>query len=308
VQFPRFIRRNWKSVVVLIVGVPIVAAVGVYRFDNMGTSDKPTEVLGQTIAADAASTTTTEVTLEFRTYKAGDCVKWDQGERAVNRQRPTQVVPCDQDHLFEYVSKLEFQQDGDYPTDDEWNSIISANCTVPVTGYLGYALDSNGKFAPGAIHPSTGDWWQHDRTLLCGIQERSGSVASGDRDLPLFKGAVKGQDQTYLLPSGHCYGQTDSYAVDCTQAHDYEVVGSTEVKTKSRPSTASGWQSATSACQAQARTYANGTFKTARNGAGWRSSSRVGMPARVPPIASSENGTPRETLCSSRDRPSKAYE
>lgn len=265
VQFSRFIRRNWKSIAVLVVGLPVVTGIGFYRFDVAKKNEQPTEVLGQTIAADAPSTTsTTEVTLEQRNYSAGDCVKWDQDDGATNWERHTEVVPCDQDHLFEYVSKLRFQRDGDYPTEDAWNDIIKSNCTAPVTSYLGYALDPNGKFRVGALRPSHAGWLQYDRTLLCGIQ--SAYAGESADKLSMFKGIVKDQDQTYLLDAGRCYRHDDFGAVDCAQPHDYEVVGSIEIKTKSRPSSPTAWQNAAAACQAQARTYANGSFK---NGTQW---------------------------------------
>jgi hypothetical protein len=59
------------------------------------------------------------ITLTARSYKAGDCVTWNQDVAAMSER---QTSPAD------------------------WETIRNNNCGGPVSTYLGYTLDPHGKF------------------------------------------------------------------------------------------------------------------------------------------------------------------
>jgi hypothetical protein len=268
----RFLRRNWKSTTILAIGIPVVVAVGVARWDGARTGSNTAQVLSETIDSTIAPTTSSTLVLDGRSYQKGDCVTWNQ-DISKSAEKHTSVVPCTSEHLFQYVSTFELHQVGDYPTDDRWDAIVKDNCTQPIKDFLGYDLDPHGRFSASSLQPTEDGWKQFDRTVKCGILVHDGTEQPGQWQLPSFTGDVRGADQTFLLPVG-CYssieGQGDNnWKVDCGQPHEYEVVGTTTVKTKTRPSTNSAWHSATSDCGGVAKNYAGGMPKNGLQASGF---------------------------------------
>lgn len=259
----RFVKRNDASVIIMVICIPLIAAIGVFRWNNAHPKSST-----PTLPASSIATSTTSSTLVLSNtddVRSGNCVIWNQ-DISKGATKRTEVVPCEFDHLFENVSKYELQRQT-FPTETEWDSIIATDCADPVKTYLGYTLDPRGKFGIGAIKPTDDGWAQGDRTVHCGIQKVDPLFKknSGDLTLPVFRGVVKGQDQTLLLPIGACYlaDGTTNGVVPCIQEHTYEVVGSTDIsKARSLPASNSAWRSLTAAsCTKQADVYAGGRLK-----------------------------------------------
>lgn len=188
-------------------------------------------------------------------YKAGDCLLWDQSiSKSATRQ--VKKVACDQPHLFEYVKSLHLRNERpDYPSEERWEQIFEEYCTRPINEYLGYELDKHGKFAVGALHPTSKSWAVADRTLHCGIQSKATTQLEND-ELVEFMGAVKGQSQLFLYPTGACVDSDNSKGiVDCAQPHTFEIAGNTEVKSASLPRTDAEWHRAISGCDSVVRAY-----------------------------------------------------
>jgi hypothetical protein len=254
----RFVRNNWKSILVLTIGIPVIAVVGVVRWNDV-RGPEARSTTPNSLAVSDRTTTSFDITLNDRQYKAGDCVTWnlDLGKRS---ERSTKIVPCDQPHLFEHVAKVSIHHVTTFPTSSEWLSIIDTACAKPVADRLGYALDPQGKFFHSAIHPRLEGWNEGDRELNCGIGARRDAGGDEHYDIDvLFAGVVKGQDQTFLLPVGTCYSYPTAdtgRSVPCTEPHDVEVTGHTDINTAALPSTAGQWSAATEQCESLSASYA----------------------------------------------------
>ncbi len=207
------------------------------------------------LPSSSSSTTTSPVNLVQRSYKTGDCVKWDPTDPAEDVS--TSVVPCSEPHLIEMVSKATVPASvSSYPDAAKWVDLATILCAKPVTSYLGYALDPAGRFQVSDIGPTPESWAQGDRTFWCGLDLGS---TKGIPNL-LFTGAVRGQSQEYLYPIGACLsvsaqGITNADAVPCTQPHTYEVVGNASLA--SLPQLPQGSTALADAVRAQCATVAS---------------------------------------------------
>jgi len=226
----------------------VVAAVGITVHREQGrTSASPLDPVH--VAAKDGTTTTSDVELADRSYRPGQCVDWDQSEKA-SGERATHVVDCSVPHLFE-VAKDEVRVDraiSTAPTDEEWHQIIERQCTPLANEYLGGSLDPEGRYTASAIYPLEESWIAGDRTMTCGVQLRGGSFAAGNDDpLAPSTGAVRDVDQSWTLPVGTCWRKESDRrgTVPCDQPYTYEVVGTVDLRGRtSRPSTDAQWQSA----------------------------------------------------------------
>lgn len=260
----RFVKRNWKSIVIVVIGVPVVATIGVVRWNDAPSKDA--DSADSIAAASPKSTTSSTLVLDRRNYKPGDCVNWNQDVSKGGAEKTTRVVPCDQSHLFEYVTKVELPDGGTFPTEAEWEAIIARNCDAPTTAYLGYPLDEYGKFGVSVIQPTDDSWKMRDRTLNCGIGVRTSRSPLNPQEMTPFTGSVKGQDQTHLIPVGACYSYTSAESggeVPCTEPHGVEIVGHVDISaTKTRPQNDDQWYKATAACESLAKAYAPSAAKS----------------------------------------------
>jgi hypothetical protein len=259
------VSRNWKSIAVVAIGVPLVTAVGIYRLSSMSEASIDVSSLDSIVGNGSTTSTSTNIRLNDRAYRAGDCVTWDQteGRQAI---RSTKVVSCDEPHLFEFVSKVQLLRNGEYPSTTEWTEIFQEQCGPVVNQYLGYALDHLGRFYVSAIHPSEEDWSQTIfRDLQCGIGYRSSPAVSSDDPVAAFTGRAKGQDQTLLYPVGTCISYPaagEGQQVPCSEVHDVEVVGYIELTGDKHPASLEQWREATPGCATVARSYVGGNLST----------------------------------------------
>jgi hypothetical protein len=254
----RFARRFWRSILVVAIGIPVVTVVGVVRWNDTRAGESANPPVVTTISPDGSTTTSVDFTLTQRSFRSGDCVTWDQ---SVNRrsERSTKVVPCDQPHLFEYVSTVNVRDVMTYPTDTEWDAIIESRCAKPIADYLGYPIDPAGKFYNSALTPTDEGWKMADRELVCGIGARGdGSEPETDLNV-MFSGAARGQDQADVLAVGTCYAhlaRETGRVVPCTEPHVLEVTGHVDITTSTKPNSDDQWRHAASACESQAKSYA----------------------------------------------------
>jgi hypothetical protein len=200
--------------------------------------DADPSATGPDEASDRPSdTTSTTVGLASRAYQAGDCVTWNQDVGAPGR-RQTDVVGCDEAHLFEFTGSVlldpsAFGPDG--PTDAEWEVAIDRECPSLAADHLGYALDPAGRFEATAIMPLPESWRDGDHELQCGMGHVDVRVQppGAARVLEAFTGRVAGADQTLLFGPGSCLGEFDTsgavVVVDCAGPHLIEVVGAIEL-------------------------------------------------------------------------------
>ena len=97
----------------------------------------------------------TDLDLADRTYRAGECITWNQSEGGQNLATPD--VPCTRPHLMEMTDKevlTSYGSDAPYPGPAQWGQIDTAECGPPAERYLGYPLDPYGRFAASALEPT----------------------------------------------------------------------------------------------------------------------------------------------------------
>ena len=110
--------------------------------------------------------------LALRDYQVGDCVSWPASARAASLSTTT-VVQCTSPHFVEIAGQAEVGPEViDYPTHDEWASIITKACEPIVAGYLGGVLDPRGRFDTHAIHPTRLLWELTNHILNCAVGYR----------------------------------------------------------------------------------------------------------------------------------------
>jgi hypothetical protein len=122
------------------------------------------------------------------------------------------------------------------PADEAtWDAIQQERCGPLTTAYLGYPLVSSGRYYTSSIRPTDEGWRAGDRTIDCGIAARSDDPLvdtaeadpTGEHNVP-FTGAVKGQSQERVPPTGTCYADRAGEgmaATACAGEHAFEVTG-----------------------------------------------------------------------------------
>lgn len=257
----RTVERAGKGVGIAAI-VALCGLIGDQLYQNHQRNNAtPAAFLFNGPAASTSSTSTT-LSLEQHYYHPGDCIIWDQS-KGRSEPRSTPVVPCTQPHLIEYVGTATINNDSaSLPPENEMRDIINQLCRPEVESFLGYKLDDNGRFQPGAIQPSPEGWADGERTLDCGILITP-TTANYDPTLDLpFSIEVKGADQHPPTPKGTCLltnqqGQTVG-SVDCSTPHQVEVTGTVNIadKTTTRPTSDAQWNSLVGAqCYAMAKAY-----------------------------------------------------
>lgn len=148
----------------------------------------------------------------------GTCLNWTRADAA-----DTDVVDCDEPHLFEQAGSVLLLDQTAVPDDDSWRQLVDERCTPVVVEYLDGAFDPVGKFRVGALRPSPTKWEQGERELRCGLQSASRSGA-----LYPITGRVADQDQSNVHEPGTCLaidGRTIGDPIDCDEPHAVEAVG-----------------------------------------------------------------------------------
>ena len=173
--------------------------------------------------------------LALRDYQVGDCVSWPASARAASLSTTT-VVQCTSPHFVEIAGQAEVGPEViDYPTHDEWASIITKACEPIVAGYLGGVLDPRGRFDTHAIHPTRLLWELTNHILNCAVGYRPQRQLERGHSITMT-GSARGTSQTATLPTGSCLTLTTSghfdLPGDCAQPHVVEVAGVADVTGK----------------------------------------------------------------------------
>jgi Septum formation len=261
--------KRWLPKIIVVAAAGTVAVWGIVAGPLHTRRRHPTALNAAvpavaTTTTAASSTTSTTLALEERSYNPGDCVTWDQA--ASSQRRVTRVVPCTQAHLMEMTGHVTMSggPTAPYPTPAQWDQVLHGQCGELIAPYLGYPLDPDGRFAAADIKPLPDAWAQQYREVWCGIEAAwpDGQPHPSGWTNP-FKGVVKGQDQTYLIPAGTCLGLdldgTVGAAVPCAGTHAVEVTGAFTVNVASLPASDQAWVTAVgSGCQAATLWYAGG--------------------------------------------------
>lgn len=157
-----------------------VVVVGAYLLDLpvfflTGDEARPAQQTAPLMVSDNSTMTTTDFKLLNVSYRAGDCITWDQDRQA---DRTTVAVPCDQPHLIEITGWVDLSGLDKFPSEAEWKSIKrSRECPEQAEQYLGYPLDPFGRFQANGIIPVSDTWSRGDKGVWC-------SQAMGGRQLP----------------------------------------------------------------------------------------------------------------------------
>jgi hypothetical protein len=231
------------AVVVVIGAVLVVRARGNTSLADAGAhpaggATPSSAVPGSTAASAPADTAPV---FEARSYQAGECATWPEGQQEPNLLS-VDIVPCDAPHLTEMAGDVPMSVVPDhYPTGDEWPGIIHRDCAKVAEALLGAPVDPHGRFLVGALFPSPDSWGHGDRTLRCDIGvAKTAPAAPGVH--PSFTGEVKGQPQELLLPIGTCI-DTSPAIVPCAAPHQSEVTGNVDLsdRTTTVPKDLAAW-------------------------------------------------------------------
>jgi hypothetical protein len=214
-----------------VVLVLAVVAAGVLAFGPSWRHDGPAGRANATAAVRApVSPAAGQVPLDGLAYQRGHCYRWAQSAAG---DTGAQDVSCAEPHLFEAVSTTtldpgSYPVGGSYPSETGWASITDGLCAPAADAFLGYPLDPDGLFALGVIRPSTNGWDEGDRTLVCGLRQRSLLADAPTGELPAFTGVVEGADQSLVYPAGSCLAETSGDVrgtVGCDTPHEALAVG-----------------------------------------------------------------------------------
>jgi hypothetical protein len=98
---------------------------------------------------------------------AGDCFDLkDPSEEEVN---DVEAKPCTEPHEFEMFFVRDMP-DGDFPTDDEINSFITANCLPAFASYVGLSYEQSSLDIFPLI-PGFGGWNAGDHSVQCSLYD-----------------------------------------------------------------------------------------------------------------------------------------
>ncbi|MFB2597490.1 septum formation family protein [Herbiconiux sp. P17] len=95
---------------------------------------------------------------------------------------PPEVVPCEQVHDAEvvFVGEADATAGPDYPGASWLSDAAAAQCTGPVSDFLGVAWDQSG-YTLQTVYPSEGSWGAGDRALSCWLQNPSAQTTGSLR-------------------------------------------------------------------------------------------------------------------------------
>lgn len=224
---PVWSRPKWLVTVAAIIVGALIAVLAVYlSHDDVEEQKLPSLTVGG--ATDAGR--------GFDYATMGSCLHWDIAESdgsLINFRR----VNCDTPHRFEVAGVIDlnrypnqrFDKDADPLSPVQVESLRQGLCRPLVDSYLPKGLDPSGRFDVGILEPDATAWGSGVRTLVCGIQA---SVANSDN--PIFKDRVGEQSQALTWAAGTCLDiipntKTPGHAVNCSQKHVIEVIGSIDL-------------------------------------------------------------------------------
>lgn len=95
--------------------------------------------------------------------EVGECVQMADLQAAEVQDIPT--VDCTEEHDGQVVSKF-VAPAGDYPTDEEWQTIIQDGCTGGFEEYVGTSYDESSLNLQD-LSPTEEGWDADDRSVIC---------------------------------------------------------------------------------------------------------------------------------------------
>ena len=215
---------------------------------GLGVSGRgPLRFLHHDALAGPSGTVPTATGRNPASYAPGTCLTEDLGAvpettlppeaHIPNSQDQYEVVDCDQPHSFEVTGSIVpdiSAYDADGPTGAQGEVLREGRCLDLSSKYLGHRLDLNGRFVSDMLVPAADDWRRGFHTIVCGLSLNSPNKPDGGRNVgALFSGKVDGADQVFLYGVGTCFGPSTpgelGPVVACTDPHELEVVGQTDV-------------------------------------------------------------------------------
>ena len=104
--------------------------------------------------------------LSLANYAVGTCLSPPEGV-------PTEVVPCDQPHLFE-VYVVGTLAEGQYPGETAVTDEVASICEDAFAGYIGTAYDASAlDYLP--VPPEADAWSAGDRSYVCLVGDAQGN-------------------------------------------------------------------------------------------------------------------------------------
>ncbi len=109
------------------------------------------------------------------TAEVGECLNMENLQEAEVDEIPT--VECGEEHDGQVVHTFDMP-DGDYPSDEEWQTAIEQGCIEGFEDYVGSSYDDS-TIALRDLSPTAESWDAGDRAVLCiGYLEDSTSTES----------------------------------------------------------------------------------------------------------------------------------
>jgi hypothetical protein len=140
------IPAGWLVVAVLVIGG---ALVGLY-FNAGRSSSGDINKAGDLNATD---------------LRVGDC--FDLKDPSVDTIEAVRAVPCTTEHTYELFFRGTMSE-GDYPTDDAFDSWMAANCVPAFESYVGRSYDQSNLEVYYMV-PTDGGWRSGDRSIQCAL-------------------------------------------------------------------------------------------------------------------------------------------
>jgi hypothetical protein len=157
-------RSNRRGLVVLAVAVVVLVVIfgGYFLFRDQLTGNVNELQVGDCIDVPGVSTTVTDV----------------------------QHHPCGEPHDAEIFALVTDPANGDYPGDDHFRGIATAQCVPAASTYLGTDFNSRDELDAGFYYPTTDSWSHGDRGIICYLYRIDGGKLTvsvhgiGDSPLP----------------------------------------------------------------------------------------------------------------------------
>lgn len=144
--------------------------------------------------------------------RVGDCFDDGQLSAEASEVQEVDALPCDQPHDNEVYAVFELP-DGEYPGDDAVIEQSNAGCIERFAEFTGTAYEES-QLDITQLFPTEDSWnTLDDREVVCAVYDPSGPI----------EGSVKGQGESYALPTeGDCVTE-DWTEIDCAEEHYAEI-------------------------------------------------------------------------------------
>lgn len=147
-------RPSLRVPIGLIVVIGFIAMSAVYGYFNNASRSSSGEIErgGQMSVSD---------------LRVGDCFDLDNPD--AEQVEEVAARPCAEAHQYEMVF-ADAMPEGDYPTDDQFNTYVDQQCLPAFATFVGVGYDSS-MLEISWFYPSTNGWSRGDRTVQCAIYD-----------------------------------------------------------------------------------------------------------------------------------------